>query len=488
MRKLTAVILSLLILTGCTSENEGIESGGKKDTDTSELSVDTSNLTDAEKRKLVSDDLETVDYGGREFNILSRTDFSYEFDSEQSGDVLDDAIYQRNRTVEERFGVEIKVHEYGSGTNGNVLELSDRTIMADDDEYQLVSAYSWTAATGSLNGLYRNWYDVEKVNFEKPWWEKDFIEEAGMNGAVYIAVGDLSLLYSEVRQGIFFNKQIAEDIHMEDPYQLVKDGKWTIDKLIELSKQGAADLDGDGDMDENDRYGFACNKWTHTIPFVYGSGLKTVSYDQDGMPSKFEKSEKMFDIFEKVYKFINESGDAYICNDGKYALPNETDFKSGKALFMTSWVGYASSLRDMDTDFGILPYPKYDEEQESYYSFYLDRTSVFLMPITADDDFAGTITEAMAAESYKQVMPAFYEKTLYGKLIRDEESRDMLDIIFQNTVYDFAYIYSNAFEHECVYGIYRTCIFSKDETFVSQIASVESAYTEKFNELIKSFG
>ncbi len=486
MKKFIALLLLASLLTGCTSQNGDVKTD-TTDYSTSDATIDTSDLSDAEKRKLVSDDLETVDYGGREFNILSRTDFTYEFDQEQTGDVLDDAIYQRNRTVEERFGVTITVHDYGTGTVGNVLELADKSIMAGDDEYQLLSAYSWLAATGSMNGLYYNWYDLDKINFEKPWWEKEFIEEAGIDGVTYIAIGDLSLLFSEVRQAIFFNKQIAEDIHMEDQYALVKSGEWTVDKLIELSASGADDLNGDGQMNEDDRWGFACNRWTHTVPFVYGAGLKTVQYDQNGLPSKLNQSEKLFDVFDKVYKFINESGDAYICNNGKFSLPNESDFQSGKALFMTSWIGYAKELRNMDADFGILPYPKWDKEQENYYSFYLDRTDVFLMPITADVDFAGTVTEALAAESYKQVTPAFYEKTLYGKLIRDEESRDMLDIIFQNTVYDFAYIYSKYFEQEFPYMIFRACIYEKNETFASQLASVSSVYETKFDGFLEAF-
>lgn len=484
----TITLLLALILTGCGSgTTDPKTTDNQNQSQDTTTAPDTANLSDAEKRQLVSDDLKTVDYGGREFNILSRTDFTYEYDPEQTGDVLDDAVYNRNRTVEERFGVKIVTHAYGEGTQGNVLDLANKSIEAGDDEYQLLSAYSYKAASGSLNGLYMNWHIMPIVNFDKPWWESDYIEESSINDTAYLAVGDLSLLFNEVKLAIFFNKKVADEVKMDDPYELVKNGDWTLDKLIGLSALGADDLNGDGVMDENDRWGFACNRYTHTIPFLYAADMKMVSRDSNGIPNQFNESEKFFSLYEKVYKFINESGSAYICNDGRFSLKNESDFPSGKALFMTSWIGYAANLRDMEADFGILPYPKWDKAQDGYHSFYLDRTSAFLVPKTADLEFTGTITEALAAESYKQVIPAFYEKTLYGKLIRDEESRDMLDIILQSASYDFAYIYADHFGAASTYEAFRNGIYSKDEAIASKLASIKPEYMAKLETLLESF-
>lgn len=487
MKRFIAVsILIALILSGCGSgtADAPTQTGGADATETQPV---TAELSDEEKRQLVSDDLKNADFEGKEFNILSRTDFTYEYDSEQTGDVLDDAVYERNRTVEERFNVNIVTTPYGAGTMGNVLELADKAILAGDDAYQLLSAYSHLAAPGSLNGLYLDWYQIPNVNLSKPWWEKGFIDEASINGVTYIAVGDLSMLFNEVKLAIFFNKGILDDLGLEDPYKLVKNGDWTIDKLIEMSAAGASDLNGDGNMDENDRWGFACNKWTHTIPFIYASNITTVSRDENGIPNQFNESEKFYDIFDKVYRFINESGDAYLCSDAKFALPKETDFGENKALFMTSWIGYAGNLREMVADFGIIPYPKWDKEQEGYSSFYLDRTDVFLMPITVDPEFAGTITEAMAAESYKQVIPAFYEKALGAKYVRDEESREMLDIILSDARYDFGYIYANCFTGASPITVYRECIYNKDNGFSSKLASLKSKYLGLLDTLLESF-
>ena len=488
MKRFIALSLFIaLLVTSCgsgASDSKDTSDGAVKDESTQ---TETAELSDDEKRQLVSDDLKTIDYEGREFNILSRTDFTYEFDSEQTGDVLNDAVYERNRTVEERFNVSIVTHGYGDGTMGNVLELADKSIQAGDDEYQLLSAYSHLAAPGSLNGLYLDWYKVPNVNLEKPWWEKGFIDEASINGVTYIAVGDLSLLFNEVKLAIFFNKGVLEDLQLEDPYKLVENGDWTIDKLIEMSAAGAEDLNGDGVMDTNDRWGFACNMYTHTIPFIYASDITTVSRDDDGIPNQFNESEKFYDIFDKVYRFINESGDAYLCRDAKFALPKETDFGENKALFMTSWIGYAGNLREMVADFGIIPYPKWDKEQEGYSSFYLDRTDVFLMPITVDTGFAGTITEALAAESYKQVIPAFYEKALGTKYVRDEESREMLDIILSDARYDFGYIYANCFTGASPITVFRECIYNKDNSFSSKLASLKSQYLGLLDGLLESF-
>ena len=222
-RAISLLLLCSIILAGCGQTADTQNDTTKPDAQTDTM-TETSELSDLEKRQLVSDDLPEEDFGGREFNIISRTNFTYEFDAEQTGDILDDAIYNRNRKVEERFNVDIITHPYGEGNMANVLEAADKSIMAGDDAYQLLSAYTYKAAPGSVNGNYANWYDVPYVNFDKPWWSKSFIDEASVNGKVYIATGDLSLLFNEVTLGVLFNKGLAEDLKLGDLYQTVHDG------------------------------------------------------------------------------------------------------------------------------------------------------------------------------------------------------------------------------------------------------------------------
>jgi hypothetical protein len=469
-----------------------VSCGGETSAQTDTTALVTTETADFEinnlnSRNLVSDDIKTVNYGGREFNILSRTNFTYEFDSELTGDVLDDAVYNRNQTVEERFNIKIITHAYGEGNMANVLEAADKSIMAGDDSYQLLSAYTYQAAPGSVNGNYVNWYEIPKVNFDKPWWAKGFIEEASVYGKVFIATGDLSLLYNEVTLAMLFNKQLAEELNCGNLYEIVKSGSWTLDKLIEFSEQATQDLNGDSIMDANDRYGLGINTYTHIDCLLYAFEVPVTSRSKDGTPQIMINSQKMLNVLDKVYSFLVESGDVFVYKHATDAFEPGM-FESNKGLFMTTWLGNCANLREMDTDFGIIPYPKLDENQENYSTYYLDRASCFLVPVTADLDFVGTVTEVLAAESYKQVIPAFYETSLKTKYARDNESQEMIDLILSNVKFDFGNIYTYAIGGTTGPGhLLRVCILNKNKDFASLYAQNESKFNENLNKLIESF-
>lgn len=485
--KLFSILLAALFtfnLTACASDASDdivTETGTTVPETTTELS-------DADSRQLVSDDLETVDFGGREFNILSRTNFTYEFDAEQTGDIVDDAVYNRNRTVEERFNVDIITHAYGEGNAANVLEVSDKSILAGDDAYQLISAYTYLAATGSTNGNYMNWYEMPYINFDKPWWAKGFIEAASIHDTVFIATGDLSLLYNEVTLAMLFNKELTDELQIDNLYDTVRDGEWTFDKLMEYSALAANDLNGDGNMDQNDRWGLGINTYTHIDCFLYAFEVPVVEKNSEGIPEMVINSEKMISVLDKVYSFLIDSGDVFV-----YEHPTDSFepgmFESGKGLFMTTWLGNCANLREMDADFGIIPYPKWDESQEHYSTYYLDRTSSFLVPVIADVEFVGIITEAMAAESYKQVIPAFYETALLTKFTRDNESQEMIELILSNVKFDFGNIYT----HTIAGGgsgpghLLRLCILNKNKDFASMYASNEANFQSNLDKLIEKF-
>ena len=485
--KLFSILLAALFtfnLTACASDASDdivTETG-------TTVSETTTELSDADSRRLVSDDLETVDFGGREFNILSRTNFTYEFDAEQTGDIVDDAVYNRNRTVEERFNVDIITHAYGEGNMANVLEVSDKSILAGDDAYQLISAYTYLAATGSTNLNYMNWYEMPHINFDKPWWAKGFIEAASIHDTVFIATGDLSLLYNEVTLAMLFNKELADELQIDNLYETVRDGEWTFDKLIEYSALAANDLNGDGNMDQNDRWGLGINTYTHIDCFLYAFEVPVVEKNSEGIPEMVINSEKMISVLDKVYSFLIDSGDVFV-----YEHPTDSFepgmFESGKGLFMTTWLSNCANLREMDADFGIIPYPKWDESQEHYSTYYLDRTSSFLVPVIADVEFVGIITEAMAAESYKQVIPAFYETALLTKFTRDNESQEMIELILSNVKFDFGNIYT----HTIAGGgsgpghLLRLCILNKNKDFASVYASNEAKFQSNLDKLSEKF-
>jgi len=115
-------------------------------------------------------------------------------------------------------------------------------------------------------------------------------------------------------------------------------------------------------------------------------------------------------------------------------------------------------LRDMEDDYGILPMPKYNEQQESYHSFLNAWNSSFIgVPLHADVDKAGFVMEAMAYASYEMVRPSIYEIALKTKVTRDSESARAIDIIIESSYMDLNGIYNFGNSTEIV----RRAIFEK---------------------------
>lgn len=101
-------------------------------------------------------------------------------------------------------------------------------------------------------------------------------------------------------------------------------------------------------------------------------------------------------------------------------------------------------FRDMEADFGILPIPKHDGEQEdcgctvNQYHGYTRGVPVAV----GDKERAATILEALAAKSRYTLQPAYYDIALQRKPTRDDESAETFDIIFDSTVYDIGATYN----------------------------------------------
>ena len=186
--------------------------------------------------------------------------------------------------------------------------------MAADDAYQLISGYGAYITSVATDGVLANWNDVAGVNFEKPWWNSDIVHEMNVADHLFYITGDLTMTSVEYLFCLFFNKEIMTDNNLEFPYDIVREGKWTFDKMKE------------------------------------------------------------------------------------YAATYHT----------TAWDAY----------------------------------NLFCVPRTAPLDFVGVVTENMAARSYEEVLPAFYEKALRSKYARDKDSAEMISIIRAGATYNFGVVNS----------------------------------------------
>jgi len=248
--------------------------------------------------------------------------------------------------------------------------------------------------------------------------------------------GDFIVAANDAIRILMFNKQIHRDSGLENLYELVKTGRWTIDTFYNVSKDVSADLNGDGIMDTRDRYGLLLQRGS-VVCFMFGAGVNTTSKDSSDLPGLSIGDERSLLVLQKIHEAVNAPNLAIFDSE----FPNtwadlQIAFENNQGLLFGEVLQLAERMRASDTDFGILPFPKFDEIQESYFAFADSRCiNHIFIPITNHNLVeTGQILEILSAESYYTVRPAYYEKSLTGKFVRDEESSEMLDIILANKI------------------------------------------------------
>ncbi|MBE6611835.1 MAG: hypothetical protein E7632_05040 [Ruminococcaceae bacterium] len=467
-----------LILAGLLTAS--VFSCGDAATDATDTTDTTTAATETEPPLPIPE----ADYGGADFNIYL-WDLSKLPVTEENGDILNDAVYARNRKVEDLYNVKLNY----TISAGGIAEIGDwygtmtASIMAGDNDIQLAGGYGYRLASLTLDGNFANLLDIPEIDFSAEWWPQNIQEAGNLGGNMYMAIGNIDYSYYENIFAIFFNKQLADELKIESPYELVKSGKWTLDKLIALSELGGADLDGDSKMTNADRFGYITGQHTRVDVFVAACDIPITEWNSDGIPSLGPLSEKFSDLSVKLKDFLNAKDYVWYKDDAN----NDTMFSNNQGLFFMQKMSAADALRDMDADFGILPAPKWDEAQEQYYTNQcIGDSTTYIIPVTADHSQSGTILEALNYFGWTDVLPVYYEKALKGKSARDNESQEMLDIIFYSVIYDFTQIYAYNFgDLKSPYMILRH-VTTSPKDLASRWATFEPSMVESMNSIVAS--
>lgn len=437
------------------------------------------------------EDLPTGDFDGRSFSILTPIHSESDFIGQMDGDGISEAVYRRNLKVEEDLNVTIvPVSEAGLwGDQANYINKIKVSVMASDDSYQLISGYGAYITSVASEGVLANWNDTAHVNFTKPWWNHDIVSEMDVAGKLYYITGDLSMTSLDYLFCLFFNKNLMEDFGLEAPYEVVKEGAWTFDIMTAYANTVNIDVNGDGKMTINDMYGYVSDKTNFVSAYQAAFDADITVKDENGLPVLAIGEESFVDKFNTMYTFLIESPSVFLSGtEGDYTddLNREATkiFAEGRALFEAQLLGSSAALRNVEIEFGILPYPKYNEDQSTYMTTAWDAYNLFCLPLTADLDFVGTVTEYMAACSYEIVLPAFYDKALISKYARDTESADMIAIIRESATYNFGQV--NSIHCSSCGHIYRDLVSANDPNISSKIAGSAKAMQKSLEKFIES--
>ncbi|MBQ7337393.1 MAG: hypothetical protein IJW40_02955 [Clostridia bacterium] len=428
----------------------------------------------------VPDNLAAADYNEAEFNILYYSDSQVGcfYVPDKTGDLIDDAVWNARAAVEERFNVNIAANKSGAESEPAHIALINNQMTAGATDFDVANVHDVLGGNLSIQGVLVNILDIPQFDFSKPWWSQKGVESMSYMGQLYLLSSSISYNSMASSQVVFFNKQMMDDRGMEYPYQDVLDMNWYLEDMF-TSIENVYQDNNDNGKDVEDIYGLLMPQEMYAIFESYG--INMIEKSADGTELILNaNNERVYDLIDAYY------GIRYDLDGGYTDVRNTTAdmFEASQGVYLTISLGYAvSNFRDATFQYGIVPYPMLDEAQGDYYSGYTDRFMV--IPHTcADTNYVGTILEALSAEGYRQVLPSYYETALKGRYTHDNESVQMLEIIRESRVIDFAYIYSN--DTACTRALY-SLLKDKNHDYASFYASKAPAAESRIEELTAYF-
>ena len=450
MRK--KIVLWLLCICVCVSlwACSDNEASGKES-----VTCDVTENTDPNAPSLPSPS--EVDISG-DFTILVSGNWEWnDFESEGlEGNVVETAIYKRNEMLKNKYNVNIvneDIVAYGSamGTGKGYVKIYTE-YMSGGNTYDAAMLGTYDAATLAYNGCLMNLNGLKYVDLSKPYWDRKATADLSMNGKIYYTTGDISVADNRSTNALFFNKAMIDMYGLDDPYELVRDGKWTLEKFGQLVKSVGTDENNDGIYDKNDTFGLLSAR-DNNLAMLAAAGEKICTINEDGHIELTLYNERTVNLYDRYIDIVGDDTHTfnwqynYITGDRATQATSAERIgmlNNNRALFYFHMMFYVDEMRDIETDFGILPFPKYDEAQEEYGHYISAWHSQFLCvpKTTPNPEKTGIVLEELAYQGKELLTPAYYEKTLVGQRTRDAESIEMLDIIFATRVYDVGVYYT----------------------------------------------
>ena len=438
------------------------------------------------------DGLGEIDWGGDDFTILYCDTFKGEVYAENgtvdkdggSSQVINDAVYERNSLFEDRCNLVFKsIGKDAAAVNTSV----QNEASAPTGDFQMIDYRLGETATLATSGYLYDFYELG-IDLEQPWWDSGTAEFV-LAGGVYFMSGSLNYADDGVTYVLIFNKDMQKTYSntVPNPYQTARDGEWTLEYFNNVI-QGISSDNGDGKWDELDTYGFI-NTWEYGNTFFIGSDLRYINNSGvDGeitlVLSDKAQMEKALNVLELSQAIYHNNNASYMSPAGQEGL-GQTAFKENRGLFYGEVVNHLTPLtQEMETEFGILPVPKYDKAQEFYRTWTHASGSTFSITsaISADKaETVGQIVQAYAILSHKLLKPAYYDIMLTSRNVHDADSADMMDLMFANRVYEMSFYFSSFGFFE----LFKTATNDNADNFSSKYASQAKTFDRKLATVLR---
>ncbi len=504
---LCALVMLVAAFAACAETNDPAQTDDKgsatttapEQTDPSQGGDDTTPVVNEnlDPQGYLRDDIpDELDYKQTTVSILfwsdaERAEFEI-LEDEADGDMVKEAIYNRNAATEERLGVQFEWigQEGDSGKRASFASFV-KNQFDGGIRFDIIATYSRTAGMLLVDGLLEDLNQIEDsyIDTDKPWYPKSMLDACQIEDSLYFVSGDISTNVLHFMYAVYYNMDMLKDLQLEDPIALVDSKQWTIDSLISMTKDVYSDLDTTGTATEEDRYGF-CSTYYHLDAFYTGSNLTLVSPDDSSILKISDDffSEKTVNLVDQLGKWFDD-GDSYVNPHGgdlNYGAP----FENGNALFclnrvyMADTEYHSGALRNAEFEYGILPVPLYDEAQENYITVVGNPFTLWCVMLDAKDPtMSSAVIECMASEGYRKTSPALFENNMKYRYTPDSAGTSagvrMFDIIRETIFFDLGRIFSDSLS-------YMSEMPSKAAATSSSWATVMAQYKKTLPRMMKT--
>ena len=488
--RLIAMLLALITVLGVavSCANTG---AGDDTTDAGAGATTTAAVaeTTVEETLYAPDDLEESYNFGQTITFFIWDDWRMmEFYSDETGDLIDDAIYHRNIKVQERLGVTFEWVE-APGDSGDYKDWITKAEndWAADNDFDIYAGYSRTIPLLTLKNMSANLLEQDAFNVDKPWWPLALTEECTINDKLFFATGDIATSMLWYMVAFMYNKDLYKDYFGEEktPMDMVSNNEWTLQNFLAMVQDIYVDVDNNGQKDITDFYGSTIYS-TDITAFMIGAGITSFEKGEDGGLRISEKwnSQRCADICETVGEAMKLTG--ILCNDDR------TTFRTQQSIFHMDRIfnipGTDTGGEGLEFTVGVVPVPKFDETQELYKTNLGNPYTMYAINAQSRElEATATCLEAMASENYRSVTPAVFEVAMKVRYTDDPQVADMFDILKANVSFDVGQLYYYATEKLPAKIFSDTCLSGNPGGFLSTLKKSQRVIDKKIEEIMKGY-
>ena len=472
-----ALLALLLISTAACGDTAGTSAATQKTDDTAAPAVQE---TEAPK---LPESITQVDMNGFELGIKhhNQTTLSWAKNNleveEADGDLFNDALYERNRAIEEIFNCKLRIEPVDWINTSDVSQ----EVMAGDSNYDVWYVYDILIL--DCIEYMMPWENLVNVDLSQPWWNPEATDVFELAGNHYAAAGNYSVSVLSRASGFTFNKEIYNSLGYDETlYDYVRNNEWTVDKMAEICIDAYGDINGDGMLDDNDRYGVNGSYKELYNRLILGSGVQYVKMD-DGLPVFSLPTDE--GAINKILHIIDLFADrrAYASQQGTLPETNGLgNLNNGTLLMVVDNLNGLENKRNLDLDLGFIPCPKYDASQENYYAPSFGAEVAVLLKTLPEDRWenVGILMESMNYYSDRYVIPMYKEVLIKTKYARDEDSGDMLDIVIDSISFEFGL---NAWQNTVANPFVQGAIMKNNANVMSTLEKMTKSVNKTIQKL-----